>query len=148
MDECLFWRSNVTQTTCFLDKMSSRTKQEPCPFLPTTTRPTTRHSQLGDYGRPHSSVTTDQFVWCRLNSWQWRYFQTPPCAQSCCSCNPDVGLVCYHAERKKCVSYNVKKKKNYLEKNVFDQLVFISQVDHTCLFHAASFWFCSKTSIK
>lgn len=120
MDSCLFWRSNVSQTTFFLEKISSKTKQEPRPFLPTTTQPTTQLSQrLHDYGRP-----LDQFVWCRLNPWQRRYFGI------------QSWLIYYIWScllphwKEKSVSYNVKNKQLF-KKNVFDQLVFISQADHT-----------------
>lgn len=111
MNDCLLWRSTVTQTTCFLDKMSSRTKQEPRPFLPTTAQPTTQLSQrLHDYGRP-----LDQFVWCRLNL----YFERPSCARPCCSCYPDVGDIssCVLPRwKEKSVSYNMKNKQPFKKK--------------------------------
>lgn len=76
MDECLFWRSKVTQTTCFLNKMSSRAKHKTSPILP--------NNHTSD------NPTSTKAPWLRKTS-GWGCFETPPCAQSCCSCNPDVG---------------------------------------------------------
>lgn len=111
MDECLFWRSKVTQTTCFLNKMSSRAKHKTSPILPNNHTSDNPTSTKAPWLRQTSGCVC---VWCKLNSPAWGCFETPPCAQSCCSCNPDVGdiinLCATTLKGKKSATYNVKNK--------------------------------------